>query len=115
MLTLKRSVEYVLVVPFHPDRAFLIIRAVTHLCLLQIHVAGGPISTAASLQIETAIPNFSIHEHHFRSTQPAITVLGKYDYQPVNGKYKCPDLPGIGQELSDKAMQEAVNIYTINE
>ena len=84
-------------------------------CGVQVHVAGGPISTAASLQIETAIPNFSIHEHHFRSTQPAITVLGKYDYQPVNGKYKCPDLPGIGQELSEFAIKTALKKVTVED
>ncbi len=82
-------------------------------CGVQIHVAGGPISTAASLQIETAIPNFSIHEHHFRSTQPAIAALGKYDYQPVNGYYECPDLPGLGQELSDFAIETALKHITV--
>lgn len=82
-------------------------------CGVQIHVAGGPISTAASLQIESAVPNFSIHEHHFRSTQPAIAALGKYDYQPVNGFYECPDLPGLGQELSDFAIQTALKHVTV--
>ena len=38
--------------------------------------------------------------------------LGKYSIQPVNGVYTVPDRPGIGQELSDKAMAEAVNVYT---
>lgn len=82
-------------------------------CGVQIHVAGGPISTAASLQIESAIPNFAIHEHHFRSTQPAIAALGKYDYQPVNGFYQCPDLPGLGQELSDFAVKTALKHVTV--
>ena len=31
----------------------------------------------------------------------------KYDYQPVNGYFDVPDLPGIGQELSDKALKSA--------
>ena len=38
--------------------------------------------------------------------------MGKYSIQPVNGVYTVPDRPGIGQELSDKAMAEAVNVYT---
>ena len=75
---------------------------------VQVHVAGGPISTAAALQVEAAIPNFCIHEHHFRSTQPAMAVLGKYDYQPVNGKFQLPELPGIGQEISDWAIENAL-------
>jgi L-alanine-DL-glutamate epimerase-like enolase superfamily enzyme len=75
---------------------------------VQAHCAGAPISTAAALHLEAAIPNFCIHEHHFRSTQEALTVLCKYDYQPVNGKYHVPDLPGIGQELSDYAIKTAL-------
>lgn len=31
---------------------------------VQIHVCGGPISQAAALHVETAIPNFLIHEQH---------------------------------------------------
>ena len=31
---------------------------------VQIHVCGGPIATAAALQVEAAIPNFVIHEEH---------------------------------------------------
>jgi len=75
---------------------------------VQVHVAGGPISTAAALQIQAAIPNFCIYEHHFRSTQEAITVLGKYDYQPENGIYKIPNLPGIGQEISEYGIKTAL-------
>lgn len=26
---------------------------------------------------------------------------------PVNGKYQIPDLPGIGQELTDKSIAES--------
>jgi galactonate dehydratase len=31
---------------------------------IQAHVCGGPVATAAALQLEAAIPNFLIHEHH---------------------------------------------------
>ena len=81
----------------------------------QIHCAGGPISTAAALQLTAAITNFAIYEHHFRSTQPSITCLGKYDYQPKGGKYKIPDLPGLGQELSDFAIQTALAHVTVTQ
>ena len=33
--------------------------------------------------------------------------LGVYDYAPVNGKIAPPDLPGLGQALSEKAIREA--------
>ncbi len=81
----------------------------------QVHCAGGPISTAAALQLSAAITNFGIYEHHFRSTQPAITCLGKYDYQPKGGKYRIPDLPGLGQELSDFAIKTALVHVTVTE
>jgi len=72
---------------------------------IQVHVAGGVITNAASIQLEAAIPNFGIHEHHFRTTQDCINVLGKYEMQPVNGRYLIPDRPGLGQELSDFAIK----------
>jgi galactonate dehydratase len=75
---------------------------------VQAHVAGGPISTAAALHLETSIPNFAIHEHHFRSTQESVAVLGKYNYQPVDGYYSVPELPGLGQEISDFALKTAL-------
>lgn len=76
--------------------------------VVQVHVAGAVITNAASLQLEAAIPNFAIHEHHFRTTQECINKLGKYDLTPVNGKYHIPDRPGLGQELSDFAIETAL-------
>ncbi len=73
-----------------------------------MHVAGAVITNAASLQLEAAIPNFGIHEHHFRTTQKCINILCKFDMVPVNGKYIVPDRPGIGQELSDFAIKTAI-------
>ena len=74
---------------------------------VQTHTCNTPISTAASLQFEAAIPNFIIHELHTNNTLPVCTELCIYDYQPVNGYYEIPDLPGIGNELSDKALASA--------
>lgn len=79
---------------------------------VQIHVCGSPISKAAALQIEAAIPNFLIHEHHQRALDPVNRATCKYDYQPVNGRYKVPDLPGIGQEPAEDVLQKA-EIHTI--
>jgi galactonate dehydratase len=76
-------------------------------CAVQIHVCGGPLATAAALQLEAVIPNFLIHEHHAVSLLEANIALAKYDYQPKNGYFEAPDLPGIGQELSEKAIATA--------
>ncbi len=73
----------------------------------QVHVCGGPIMTAASLQLEAAIPNFAIHELHRYALLEGNRVTCKYDYLPENGKYSIPDLPGIGQELTDKCIAES--------
>jgi L-alanine-DL-glutamate epimerase-like enolase superfamily enzyme len=80
---------------------------------VQLHICGGPIATAASLQVEAVIPNFLIHELHEGALKKDMRDLCTYDYMPVNGYYDVPDLPGIGQELTEKAMAEAINVYTI--
>jgi L-alanine-DL-glutamate epimerase-like enolase superfamily enzyme len=74
---------------------------------VQVHVCGGPLATAATLQVESVIPNFLIHEVHEGAIKKAMKDLGKYDISPVNGAYEVPERPGIGQELSEKAMAEA--------
>lgn len=70
---------------------------------VQGHVCGSPIVMAASLHLEVAIPNFLIHEHHRNSLTDRNIELGVYDYQPVNGRYSVPELPGHGQDISEKA------------
>ena len=81
---------------------------------VQIHVCGSPISKAAALQIEAAIPNFIIHEHHQRALNPESRATCLYDYQPENGRYKVPDLPGIGQELTPETIKKC-EIITIKD
>lgn len=74
----------------------------------QIHVCGGPIMTAAALQLECVIPNFSIHELHRYALLEANAKTCKYNYLPESGMYEIPDLPGIGQELTDEAIKASV-------
>ncbi len=80
----------------------------------QIHVCGSPISKAAALQVEAAIPNFLIHEHHQRALGKESRQSCIYDYQPQRGRYKVPDLPGIGQEPTADAIAGAYKV-TISE
>lgn len=79
---------------------------------VQLHICGGPIATAAALQLEAVIPNFVIHEHHQCALMEENIKLCKYDYQPKNGYFEIPDLPGIGQELTDEAIANA-EVYTV--
>jgi len=73
---------------------------------VQIHVCGGPISTAAALQVEAVIPNFIIHEHHTIALKQKVKDLCVYDYQPENGSFQVPDLPGLGQEFNDDEIMQ---------
>jgi len=77
---------------------------------IQAHVCGGPVATAASLQLEAAIPNFLIHEHHTYAIKSWNRELCIQDYQPLNGKFSVPDLPGIGIELNDEIVYRSPNV-----
>ena len=74
---------------------------------VQTHTCNTPISVAVSLHLEAAIPNFIIHEHHTVNTLKCVRDLCVYDYQPVNGYFEIPEIPGIGNELSQRALDEA--------
>lgn len=77
---------------------------------VQCHVAGGPIATAAALQMEAAIPNFIVHEYHVAAMNDEIIATCKYDYAPEKGKFMVPELPGMGQELTEKTMAECEHV-----
>jgi L-alanine-DL-glutamate epimerase-like enolase superfamily enzyme len=80
---------------------------------VQIHVCGGPIATAAALHMEAAIPNFIIHELHRYALLDANIRTCKYNYLPKNGMYEVPELPGIGQELTEEAIKASA-VETVN-
>lgn len=70
---------------------------------VQIHTCGSMLINAATLQLEAAIPSFVIHEHNVNCILPEMLKLTKYDYEPVNGHFSVPELPGIGNEITDYA------------
>ncbi|MCC2644598.1 MAG: mandelate racemase/muconate lactonizing enzyme family protein [Burkholderiales bacterium] len=71
---------------------------------IQAHVCGGPVATAVALHLETAIPNFFIHEHHTYALKQWNRELCIQDYQPQNGYMVVPEIPGIGIELNDEVL-----------
>jgi len=73
---------------------------------VQVHVCGGPVSTAAALHVEAVIPNFIIHEHHTYAVRPCVRELCVNDYQPENGRFAVPDAPGLGQALNDAVVKD---------
>lgn len=68
--------------------------------MIPIQHFASPLLTAAALQIEADIPNFVIHEQHAYNRYAYNRKLCLYDYQPHNGAYGLPELPGIGNEFS---------------
>lgn len=74
---------------------------------VQSHTCNSPISVAAALQYEAALPNFVIHETHTTNGLASVRRIGAHDYQPTDSWFTVPDLPGIGEELSDWALAHA--------
>ena len=74
---------------------------------IQAHVCGGPVATAASLHLETAIPNFIIHEHHTYALKDFNRELCLQDPQPVNGFFEVSETPGLGIELNDGVVMKS--------
>ncbi|MEM9242661.1 MAG: mandelate racemase/muconate lactonizing enzyme family protein [Pseudomonadota bacterium] len=74
---------------------------------VQAHVCGGPVATAAALHLESAIPNFIIHEHHTYAIKDWNRELCQQDLQPVNGYFQAPDRPGLGIELNDAIVKQS--------
>jgi L-alanine-DL-glutamate epimerase-like enolase superfamily enzyme len=69
---------------------------------VQAHVCGSPVATAAALQLEAAIPNFLIHEHHTNALKPWNVELCVPDLQPIGGVFEVPDRPGLGIDLNEE-------------
>ena len=75
---------------------------------VQAHVCASPLSTAAALHLEAVIPNFVIHEHHVFNLHDYNRELCTVDFQPVNGRFKVPEEPGLGAEISPWAIEHSI-------
>ena len=72
-----------------------------------------PVTTAASLQLAAAIPNFSIQEFPFRPGREEAPghELVEESFEQDGGYLRIPDRPGIGITLDEDALAEAENAY----
>jgi L-alanine-DL-glutamate epimerase-like enolase superfamily enzyme len=77
---------------------------------VQPHFCASPLSEAVAIQFEAALPNFIIHEHNHCAFLQTNKDLCIHDYQPVNGHFAIPELPGLGNEFSEKALSEGEKI-----
>lgn len=80
---------------------------------VQAHVCASPLSVAAALHLEAVIPNFCIHEHHVINKASFNRELCIHDYQPIGGAMPIPEIPGIGNELSEYALKTA-DVVTVS-
>lgn len=80
--------------------------------LVQAHVCASPLSTDVALHLETAIPNFIIHEHHVNNRMELNSGFTKYNRQPENGFFTVSEEPGIGNEFWQEAIDMA-HLYEI--
>jgi len=79
--------------------------AEAHYVVMAPHVWGGPVITAAALQIAANIPNFLIQESIYKSRgffDDIVTEPFEWD----GGDLIPPDRPGIGIELNEKKLED---------
>ena len=70
------------------------------------HVGGGGIlSVAASIHYAAAIPNFQILEHSHTAHATKGRIANHYP-QPQNGVFPLNDVPGLGVEIDETAVQQ---------
>lgn len=79
--------------------------AEAHYVLMAPHVWGGPVITAAALQIDANIPNFLIQESIYKSRH-FFDELVKEPFQWEDGYLVVPDRPGIGIELDEEKLEK---------
>lgn len=75
--------------------------------VVQAHAYASPLSSDVAAQLETAIPNFCIHEHAVCYRMGFNQGLTKYNRQPVDGYFIPAELPGIGNEFLQEAIDKA--------
>jgi galactonate dehydratase len=82
--------------------------AETHYMLVAPHNVGGPVLTAASLQVGFTSPNFKILEHFndFADAEIKKVVKGAPQVDPEDGCFHLSDAPGLGVELDVDAAAE---------
>ncbi|GHG28604.1 mandelate racemase/muconate lactonizing enzyme family protein [Streptomyces filamentosus] len=82
--------------------------AETHYVTVAPHNVGGPVLTAASLQLAACTPNFRILEHFndFADAEIKEVVRGAPEVDPETGCFTVSHAPGLGVELDVDAAAE---------
>lgn len=80
--------------------------AETHYVLVAPHNVGGPVLTAASLQVGFCTPNFKVLEHFNDFADAEIKNVVKGAPEVVDGFFSRSEAPGLGVELDTDAAAE---------
>ncbi len=72
------------------------------------HNAFGPVQTAATLNVDTTLPNFLIQESFEAFWPDWKRNLVKSGYKLENGKFTLSGLPGIGADIDEKIVNNQV-------
>jgi galactonate dehydratase len=80
--------------------------AEAHYVLVAPHNVGGPVLTAASLQVGFTTPNFKVLEHFNDFADAEIKKVVKGAPEVVDGYFHLSDAPGLGVELDVDAAAE---------
>ena len=80
--------------------------AEAHYVLMAPHVWGGPVITAAAMQLDAAVPNFLIQESIYRSGGFFDEIV-KEPIKWQDGDLLLSDRPGIGVELNEDKLTAA--------
>jgi galactonate dehydratase len=78
--------------------------AEAHYVLMAPHVWGGPVITAAAMQIDACVPNFLIQESIYKS-RGFFDEIVKAPFEWEAGDLVLNDRPGIGIELNEAALE----------
>jgi galactonate dehydratase len=70
------------------------------------HNVGGPVSTAAALQLAAATPNFLILEHFNDFADPFVKQAAPGNPEVIDGYFNLPNGPGLGVTLDEALIAE---------
>ena len=79
--------------------------AESHYVLVAPHNVGGPISTAAALQLAACTPNFKIQEHFNDFAEAHVKRAAPGNPEVVDGCFAIPTAPGLGVTLDEDVIR----------
>ena len=79
--------------------------AESHYVLVAPHNVGGPISTAAALQLAACTPNFKIQEHFNDFSEAHVKLAAPGNPEVEDGHFAVPTLPGLGVTLDEDVVR----------